>query len=582
MLRRLQNLSRVSWLLIFTYVMIGLIAVRLFDIQVLQSARLAEEANNRRSVSQTLYGTRGTVYDAGGIVLAESVERYDITVSPRFVASFVRDGSTVTVDEALAEISFHTGEKQATMKNAILKDPESDFAYLAKAVTIDVLREIQALEIPWVYSDLRPSRTYPRGAVAGNLVGFMGTDGPQTGVEYYQNECLAATDGTSFYERGADGVRIPGSTIVTVEPKQGGDIRLTIDSDLQWFAQQTLQDQGTKLGAAWATAMVVRVADGHILAAADWPSVDPNNVDVTKPDDLGARIFSSPFEPGSIFKPMTIASLLDMGKITQTTKVTVPSRFSVGGAYIKDSFGHATMKWTTTGVLINSSNIGVSMLAKGMSATQRYDLLKSWGIGTETSVNFLGEDPGYLADPAGVDVITQNTQMFGQGVTVTSAQMAQVYQTLGNDGVRIPLTLVSGCEQADGTMTNLPATTPTQVVSAKAAQETVEMMELVVTEGSAAPVLKIPGYRVAAKTGTAEVAQNGVYGNKRIISVAGLAPAEDPQYAVIVTFGLPTNGDSSYFAGPAFSTLMGQVLKYYRVPPSTTKTPDLPEEWGNK
>ncbi len=188
MFRLLQNVSRVTWLLIFTYFMIGLIVVRLFDIQVLQSARLTEEANNRRSMSQTLYGTRGTVYDANGIVLAESVERYDITVSPRFVASFVRDGSTVTVDQALAEISFVTGEKQATMKNAINKDPESDFAYLSKSVTIDVLREIQDLQIPWVYSDLRPSRTYPRGAVAGNLVGFMGTDGPQTGVEYYHNE----------------------------------------------------------------------------------------------------------------------------------------------------------------------------------------------------------------------------------------------------------------------------------------------------------------------------------------------------------------------------------------------------------
>lgn len=579
MLRRLLSMSRVSWLLVITYALIALVAVRLFDIQILQSARLSEEANNRRSVSQTLYGTRGSVFDTNGIVLAESVERYDVTVSPRFVASFVRGTETITVDEALAEISFLTGEKQATMKNAIMKDPESDFAYLAKSVTIDVLRGIQDLDIPWVYSDLRPSRTYPRGAVAGNLVGFMGTDGPQTGIEYYQNECLAAKDGTSFYERGADGVRIPGSTVVTVEPQQGGNIQLTIDSDLQWFAQQTLQDQGKKLGAAWATAMVVRVADGHILAAADWPSVDPNNVDVTKPDDLGARIFSSPFEPGSIFKPMTVASLLDMGKVTQTTKIVVPSRFEIGGRFIKDSFGHRTEKWTTTGVLINSSNIGVSILSKGLTAQKRYDLLSSWGIGSETSVGFLGEDPGYLADPATADVITQNTQMFGQGVTVTSAQMAQVYQTLGNDGLRVPLTLVKGCETPVGTMTNLPSTTTTQVVSAQAAQETVEMMELVVTEGSAAPVLRIPGYRVAAKTGTAEVAQNGVYGNKRIISVAGLAPAENPEYAVIVTFGLPTNGDNSYFAGPAFSTLMGQVLKYYRVPPSTTPTPDLPETW---
>ncbi len=570
---------RLSWVIGFVYVIIALLIARLVYIQVFDSARLSAEANDRRSVVQTLYGTRGAIYDTNGVVLADSVERYDITVSPKFTTTFKRDGVEVTVDEALGEIAFITGQKLSDLKTIVTADPESDFAYLVKSVTIDVLRQIDELDIPWVYSVLHPSRTYPRGAVAGNLVGFMGTDGAQTGVEYYMNECLAGADGTSTYERGADGVRIPGSTIVTVEPQQGSDITLTIDSDLQWFAQRTLQEQARERGAAWATAMVVRVADGHILAAADWPSVDPNNVDATKPDDLGSRIFSSPFEPGSIFKPMVVASLMEQGLITPTTEIIAPGYFKVGGSSIGDSFSHGNERWTTTGVLVNSSNTGLSVLSTPLDAAERTSLLKSWGIGQATSVGFLGEDSGYLADPATADVITQNTQMFGQGVTVTSAQMAQVYQTLGNDGLRVPLTLVEGCVAEDGTVTNTPPTETTQVVSVETARTTVEMMEVVARKGSAANVVKVPGYRIAIKTGTAEVARNGVYTSDRIISVAGLAPAEDPQFAVIVTFGLPKYGKSSYYAGEAFSTLMGQVLKYYRVEPSTVKAPDYPTNW---
>jgi cell division protein FtsI (penicillin-binding protein 3) len=567
---------RIGYLLLAVAAIVALFIGRLFWIQIVDGPRLSQEARDRQSMVQTLYGTRGSILDTNGVTLAESVERYDITASPKFVSDFKRDGAPVTIQQALIELATATGGDQGVMNAAITNDPTSDFAYLVKGVTIDVLRTVQDLKIPWVYNDLRPSRTYPRGSVAGNLVGFMGTDGPLTGVEYYVNDCLKATNGSSTYERGADGIKIPGSTLVHTEAVSGGTVRLTIDSDLQWFAQQTLATEAGKLRAQWATAIIVRVSDGHILAAADWPTVDPNNVDGSKVDDMGSRLFSSPYEPGSIIKPLVVAGMLNTGVITPTTTIIAPGRFKIpGGGYIKDSFSHGDLSLTTAGVLVQSSNTGIDTLSLALTKKQRYDILTSWGLGSTTPVGFLGEDSGLVVSPDVVDDVTQFTELFGQGMTVTSAQMAQAYQILANGGTRMPLTLVESCSQPDGTVTSAPTEDSRQVVSQDTAETTVRMMENVARYGSASRVVKVPGYRIAVKTGTAEVARNGKYTSDRIISVAGIAPADNPQYVVIVTIGMPKVRRSSYYAGPAFATLMGQVLKYYRVAPSTGKFPAM-------
>jgi cell division protein FtsI (penicillin-binding protein 3) len=571
---------RIVVILGFAFVIATLFIGRLVVIQVIDAPRLNAEAEDRRSFTRVLPGVRGSVVDANGVVMAESVERYDITASPRHVGEFLRDGVTITPDQALAEIANLTGARVDDMRKAIDKDPTSDFTYLVKGVTIETLREVRALNIPWAYDEPRPSRTYPRGAVGGNLVGFMGTDGPLTGVEYYKNKCLAATDGTMTYAQGSDGIRIPGSTYNSVEPKNGGTIKLTIDSDLQWFAQKVISARGAELQAQWATALIVRVSDGHILAAADWPSVDPNNVDGSDVEDMGARLFSVPYEPGSVFKPMTIASMIDQGLVRPTDKFTVPGRFKVAdNKYISDSFPHGIINRTTTGILVDSSNIGMNVMAKSLDKKERYDILTSYGIGSQTAVKFLGEDPGYIATPDVVDNVTRYTEIFGQGVTATSAQMASVYQTLGNKGVRMPLTLVSGCVHDDGTVTDQPPTEGVRVISDAAAEQTVSMMETVSRQGALRYLVGIPGYRIAIKSGTAEVARRGVYSSDRIISVAGVAPAENPKFAVVVTYGLPRYERTSVAAATSFAKLMGQALKYYRVPPSSGRAVDWPTEW---
>ncbi len=585
---------RLSIAVVVVFAIIATFIVRLADLQVVRADELHGQAAQQQTIAQTTYGTRGSIVDANGAVLADSVERWDITASPKDAypddpekQGFLRRGADggavrVTVADALAEIAQITGGDAASMQAALDEDRTANHAYLVRAVKLDQFQKVRDLDIPWVYDEPNPSRTYPSGAIGGNLVGFLGTDGPLAGTELKWDECLAATDGTQTYERSQDNVRMPGSTVVEKPAIDGGTVRLTIDSDLQWYAQQVMEEQGTALGAKWGTAAVVRVSDGHIMAAADWPTVDPNDLDSVPSDSLGSRFFTFPYEPGSIMKPATVASLLDAGVLTPTDRFTVPGRYTTGlptGSYIKDAWAHDEVRWTTAGILMNSSNVGISMMSERMSVQQRHDYLQRFGFGTATGVDFLGEESGTLIDAGSVDPITDKAQQFGQGITVTSAQMASLYQTLGNGGVRKPLTLVESCTHPDGTVTTAPTAEDERVVSETSARQTVEIMETVASEGTLRNVIGVPGYRIAAKTGTAQLQEGGVYRDKRIVSVAGLVSVDHPDYAVVVTFGEPDKIRTSAGAAPAFAAITKQVIKTFRVQPSTVPAPDVPLTW---
>ena len=585
---------RLSLAIVAVFVVIVVFSIRLIDIQVVRADALSNVAggNYREAVT---WGTRGSIVDANGTVLASSVDRFNITAAPDLVdpAGFQRvttvDGEKsredVSFQQAVTEIAEVTGADPAQLTAALTGDPESKFVYLVKAVKLDVFQAVQDLRIPWVYSEPQPARSYPNGAIGGNLIGLMGTDGPLSGTELKWNDCLASSNGTTSYAVSQDGVRMPGSEVVETPAVDGGTVHLTINSDLQWFAQQALAEQGTAIGARWGTAMVVEIKTGRIVAAADWPTIDPNDVNSAKADDSGARSFTAPYEPGSLIKTATVAGLLDAGVITAGTTFTVPSAYTNGlpaGAVIHDSWGHGTLRYTAAGILVNSSNIGIGQMTELLSQQQRIDYLKAFGFGSPTGADFLGDggsNAGLVRELKDSDSITSVTQQFGQGMTATSAQVMSLYQTIGNHGVRIPLTLVEGCETPDGTYT--PAATPegTRVVSEYAADTTVNILENVVTNYHLGPTLAVPGYRIAAKSGTAEVAKNGRYTSDRIVSVAGLFPADDPQYAIDVTFAFPTTIKSSRAAAPTFNALAKQVIKTFRIPPSTEPAPSIPLTW---
>ncbi len=568
---------------------VAVFVVRLVTIQIVQADTLNAASFDKLSASTSIYGLRGDIVDADGTVLATTVLRYGVTASPKSVTDFTRtaaDGttSTVTPTQAAAEIAAITGQTADQVYGTLTADPTSNFAYVVKDIDVDAFRAIRDLGIPWLYYESNPVRTYPNGAVAGSVVGFMGEDGEgkptgSAGVEQIDNQCLVGTDGLETYERGADGVAIPGSTVTTTQAVDGGTAVLTLDSDLQWFSQQALVDRIKETGAAWGTVVVQEVKTGKLLAVADYPSVDPNNIDGTPSTDRGSIAFQAPFEPGSTFKALTAASVLDAGLANVGTQVEAPYIYTdPNGASTRDSEFHVDpLRLTFAGVMQESSNTGTAMLGELLTPEQRYNYMQAFHIGSSSEVGFPGESGGILSPWDQWDDQTNLTTTFGQGVATTAVQMASVYQALGNGGVRLPVQLVEGCRQPDGTMTQVPDATGTQVVSPSAATDTINMLETVVTGGYAKADLQIPGYRVAAKTGTAQMSDgNGAYGSSYVTSLAGLAPAEDPQYVVSVTIAKPVTIESALAAAPVFQKIMSQVLKEKRVLPSTEPGPDLP------
>lgn len=576
-MRTRRSRARISVAVGIVFLVVVVFVVRLVDIQVVRAADLNAASEDKRAQTLVTYGTRGDIVDSSGAVLADSVLRYDITASPRVALG--RSDAATSVLADLTRIAAITGQDPAAMYAVLSADPTSDFAYIIKSVTLDTYEKIDALDIPWLYASRHPARTYPNGQIAGNLVGFIGTDGPQAGLELSEDECLASTNGTATYESAEDGTQLPGSVVTTQETKDGGTLRLTIDRDLQFSVQQRMQVAAADLGATWATAVVIRISDGHLMAVADWPTVDPNNVDDAPRDALGSRAFSTPYEPGSTIKALTAASLVDAGVATPSSGVVVPySLEQPDGSSIHDAFYHDTENLTLAGALVESSNVAVSQFSDLLPAQQRHDYMAAFGLGEKTEVDFLGESSGDLPDADQWFGRSNYSVQYGQGITATSVQVASIFQTIGNGGVRMPVTLVEGCEHADGTVTDTPSTEGRQVISEASARTTISMMEQVANKSGSGPNLQIPGYRTAVKSGTAEVAVNGEYGNQVIISYAGVAPADNPQYAVVVTAG---NLDSVYsgLIAPVWRDVMAQTLTTFRVPPSTTPAPDLPVYW---
>lgn len=560
-------------------VTVGILGAKLVDIQVVRADALQAQSVDAKEQSTTLYGNRGDIVSSDGTVLATTIYKYSAQASPVDAVAGT-DGHT-KMEEAAAKIGAITGQgADAVVKlfdDALAANPKSQYVLIKSGMDVGMFDKLNALPYPWLAFTKVQTRSYPNGAVAGNLLGYV-TDSGKGGLEESENGCLAGRNGKETYQQGADGVAIPGSTVVQTPAKDGGTVKLTIDSDLEWFATQTLAQQVQATGSKFGFVTVAEAKTGKIKAVAQWPAADPNNLDATDPSYWRLLPLTDPYEPGSTFKALTAAMLIDQGKANPGSPVLAPYEWKSGnGADLHDSGYHAPLRLTLTGVLMMSSNTGMSQLGRALTDDTRYDYLKKFGIGDSTGLPYPGQSDGELHPVSEWDDQTKYATMFGQGVSATQLQMVDAYQALANGGTRIPLSLVEGCTDADGKVTEVPSPKATQVVSPEAASTTLGMMESVVTKGELAKQLQIPGYRVAAKTGTAQQPDGkGGYLPSYYVSVMGVAPVDDPQYVVSVNLGYPTTITSSAAAAPLFHTIMSQVLKTYRVKPSTSNPADYP------
>jgi cell division protein FtsI (penicillin-binding protein 3) len=575
--RRLRLLLTVSTILIVVFL------IRLIDFQIVRAEAISELSYENRAVSRTVEAMRGDILDSNGNVLATSVYRYDINAAPANVKPVERviDGVSqlISVESIALDLAALLQEDVAVLMTKLTGT--TNYVNLKKRVDADTHRRILDLEIPWIFSDAHQNRLYPNGAVAGNLIGFVDVDGQAlAGIERQYNSCLAGVDGKESFETGVDGVRIPSTAMVTQEVQHGRDVVLTIDSGLQYQAQQVLAGEVERLSADWAAAVVIEVKTGRIVLAAEAPSVDPNDPGKSAEQERGARVFQFAYEPGSTMKAITAATAIDTGYATVNTQVTAPSSLKVFDHVINDSYVHAPERWTLTGVLRFSSNVGTIKIAESIPAETRHAYMEAFGFGTPTAVGFEGETMGVLNPYQEWDGVTNFTTMFGQALSVSPVQMTSAYQTLANEGVRISPSLVAGCQDDRGNLDPIATSTPTQVVSAATANDVMHMLEKVVEQGGIGKATAVRGYRSAGKTGTAEIKEGSGYGDYYAASFFGMAPVDNPQYAMGVVIYKPKRvWTNSMAAAAGYQKILSNVLLANRVQPSSGTSMDLPNKW---
>ncbi len=353
---------------------------------------------------------------------------------------------------------------------------------------------------------------------------------------------------------------------------------------MQWYTQRVLRQAVQESGGESGAAVVLDSRTGEVLALADHPTFDANEPMLSPGEDLGMRSLYQVYEPGSVEKVLTAASLIDAGKVTPDTRIKVPPELHRQDRVIHDYWDHGRLRLTLTGVIAKSSNIGTVLAADQFSSKELYDYLDRFGLGQKTGVGIPGETRGLLPWWENWSQINQDTISFGQGVSVNTLQMATAVNAVANGGVLVEPSLVKGRATTDrGQAVGSATTTSRRVISERAARLTAQMMEAVTDpEEGTAPAAGIEGYRVAGKTGTAQRVGETChcYDGTFTVSFAGFAPADDPRFVVYIVVQDPKNGGGGgSIGGPAFHKIMSYLLRKYAVPPTGTRAPHKPVEW---
>jgi cell division protein FtsI (penicillin-binding protein 3) len=565
---------------------LGLFAVQLLRLQALDAPAMARAALGSRLTTVPVTATRGQILDRNGVVLAASLERYNVTVDQTVVKEYyryVRDPVSHKtqkvkpgLDGAVAALAPVLGLPSATVRERLTGTRR--FAYVAKGVTPAVWRKVEALQIGALHPERTSQRFYPADGVGASVMGFVGKDNTAlAGLELRLDRQLRGRAGSITYQRDPSGRYIPMTDVAEHPELPGRDVRLTLDRDLQWKAERLLAAKVRESGALSGTAVVMSAEDGRILALANAPTFDPNVPSRSTPANLSNRALSEVYEPGSTSKVMTAAAALEEGVVRASTPFTVDDQIQRGGATFHDSHVHPPERLTFAGVLAKSSNVGTIMAGERVPSDTMYEYLTKFGIGRESGLSFPGESRGILAAAQDWSGSQRYTVLFGQGLSVNAVQAAGVYQTIANDGVRVEPRLVAGTVDERGRVEPAPASPRTRVVSKETAQSLRNMLEGVVSQDGTAPQARIPGYRVAGKTGTAQRfdpacgCYRGYTG-----SFIGMAPADDPKLVVAVTLQRPVRG---YYGGtvaaPVFRDIMGYALQELQIPPTGTRSPAI-------
>lgn len=573
-----QRFGRSLAILIIFFFGLMACAIRLVDLQIIKAPMLATEGEAVRTSQTGIAAKRGSITDATGTILADSILTYDIAVNQINLRSYVHSETTKENGvektkvvgrgpvEAARQLAPLLHMSEAELGGLFLGD--STYTYVKRNVDAVTYREIRALDIYGIEWEATYERTFPNGNVAAPVIGTVNAEGVgSSGMESQFNTLLTGTPGSQQYEIAPNGAIIPGAKKTTVEPVDGGSLQLTLHADLQHLVQDMLDARVEHHKAEWGTVVVEDVTTGEILVMADSESTIPDNAN---PQPVASVQYT--VEPGSVGKVVTFAAALDAGTITPTSVFNVPYSLDLpdAGGPITDFHEHDGETLTATGILAESSNTGTVLVGQTMSNEQRYDMMKAVGFGDLTGVELAGETTGILRPPSEWAGRDQYVSMFGQSYSVSPLQETSFMATIANGGVHIPPRLVKSWTNADGTVETPEEPKPTQAMKADTAQNLMLMMESVVEDHlGTAGAAKVDGYRVGVKTGTADIVVNGQHGI--VSTTAGLLPVEAPRLAISVVL---YNPKVAYISSDSSAPLFGEVaqasVRNLGIPASTT------------
>jgi cell division protein FtsI (penicillin-binding protein 3) len=550
-----------------------IISGRLVQLQGLNHGSYANAANAQRVDTIALHALRGTITDRNGTVLAYTSDAQDITVDPQQIPAGQRAAYAAKLSGLLA--------MTPDAITSVLAKP-GQYAVLASGMSPVVAQAIQALQLEGVYTQATTLRQYPGHTTAANVIGTVHSDGTgAAGIEYLYNKQLAGKDGSLTYAVDNLGNVNPSSRTVRDAPKNGGTIALTIDQNLQYIVQQYLDAAVPQSGARGAEAAILDSHTGQVLALASsgtFDAADPNTIDPNVPIDPPVM---SAFEPGSVQKAITFSAAVQEGLIKPSTVISVPNSINMGGVNISDAWWHPTEQFTATGVLAESSNVGTLEIAQKIGPQVWNSYEQKFGVGQGTGIELPGESSGFLPPIATWSASTFANLPFGQGESMTVLQLASIYQTIANNGVRIPPRIVKSVTASDGTTSITPTPAGITVVSPSTAQTVRTMLESVTMPGGTGVKAAIPGYRIAGKTGTAQQpdpAHGGRYSSwMNWDTFAGIAPADTPQFVVAIMVDNPAHGvEGGDVAAPLFKKIAAYELQHAHIAPTGSLSTHVP------
>lgn len=569
--RQEEQASFVSWRFALLcgcilLVLLGLLA-RAAYLQVISPEHLVREGDARSLRTQAIPTARGMIKDRAGRPLAVSVPVNAIWADPKEVNAH----GGITLDtrwQALADALEMPLDKMSARINA---NPRGRFVYLARQVNPAMGEYIHKLRLPGIYLKQESRRYYPAGQVTAHIIGVTNIDGQGIeGVEKSFDRWLTGQPGERTVRKDRFGRVI--ENISSVDSLAAHNLSLSIDERLQVLVYRELTNAVAFNKAESGTAVLVDVNTGEVLAMANSPSYNPNNLTDTPQEAMRNRAITDIFEPGSTVKPMVVMTALQRGIVRENSVLnTLP--YYVNGHEIKDVARYAEL--SITGILQKSSNVGVSKLALAMPSSALVETYSSFGFGKATNLGLVGESSGIYPNKQRWSDIERATFSFGYGLMVTPLQLARVYATIGSQGIYRPLSITKVDPPVPGE----------RVFPAALVRSVIHMMESVALPGGGGVKAAVKGYRVAVKTGTAKkVGPDGRYVNKYIAYTAGIAPASNPQFALVVVINDPQAG--KYYGGavsaPVFGAIMGGVLRTMNVEPDALPTGDKSELVNNK